>query len=70
MNTATHQLLIWELRWIPVELALTGLGLYLLLGLQLPEAGALFLFVALVISGLVRFSHYRNIGRQQADNAA
>jgi hypothetical protein len=58
MNTRSRSLLKWELRWISVEIAMVAFGLYIQLGLQLPEAGAFVLFSALAVCGAVRLTHY------------
>jgi len=50
--------LFWELRWIPVEMAGVGLGLYLLLGLGQNTAGIFVLWAILIGSFLVRSRHY------------
>jgi len=63
-STSTRDLLKWEFRWIPVEMAMIGWGLFLLLGLQLAEPGEFFLFLAVLVSGAVRFTHYCGIRSQ------
>ncbi len=70
MTTKTRSLLQWELRWIPVEMLMVGFGLFLQLGLHLDEAGAFFLFLAVLTSGIVRWRHYlRKSGEsEQAGN--
>jgi hypothetical protein len=70
MTHTTRKLLKWELRWIPIEMAMVGFGLYLQLGLHLDEAGAFFLFLAVAMSGAVRFTHYWGGGRQQEKSVA
>jgi hypothetical protein len=51
------------------EARLTGLGLFLLLGLQLVEAGAYVLVFATAVSAVIRFHHYCGIGRKQTNVA-
>jgi len=70
MTSTTRHLLQWEARWIPVEMAMVGFGLFLLLGLQLDEAGAFLLFVAMVVSGGVRWMHYAGDSRRQPPDQA
>ena len=67
MTITTRNLLKWELCWIPVEIAMVGLGLFLLLRLQLDEAGAYVLFLAVVVSGIVRMTHYFRQRVEKAD---
>jgi len=47
---------------------MVGLGLFLLLGLELPEAGTLILFAAVAISATVRWLHYSGAGRQKSND--
>ena len=68
MTTATRNLLRWELCWVPVEIVMTGLGLFLLLGLEMAEAGTWFLFFAVAMSFTVRTVHYLSIRRVQGNN--
>jgi len=68
MNTTSRNFLKWELCWIPAEIAMVGLGLFLLLGLELPEAGTLILFAAVAISATVRWLHYSGAGRQKSND--
>jgi len=58
MTPTTRNLLKWELHWIPVEVAMVGFSLFLQLELRLDEAGAFFLFLAVALSGVVRWLHY------------
>ena len=67
MTTATRKLLMWEFKWIPVEMI--AFGLLLLLGFHLDEAGSWFLFVALAISGVVRLMHYGVLGKTTSSTA-
>lgn len=70
MSTTTRKLLKWELRCIPVELVMTGAGLFLLLGLQLAGAGAYFLLLAVGLSCVVRVTHYCSIAGKKTNNVA
>jgi len=69
MTTKNHKLLKWELCWIPVEMAMTGFGLFLMLALELIEGGTYFLCFALVVSLVVRVTHYCSIRRQQCEES-
>ncbi len=68
MSATTRKLLKWELRWIPVEVVMTGFGLFLLLRLQLPDAGTYFLFLAVALSCVVRMTHYCSTGHRHTNN--
>src|SRR3954466_16308512 len=70
MSTTASKLLKWELRWIPVELVMTCFGLFLLLRMRFPEAGAYFLFLTVALSFVVRITHYCSIGHRHTDNAS
>jgi len=68
MKRRTQIGLKWELRWIPVEMAMVGCGLFLQIGRHLDEAGAFFLILAIVVSGPVRWMHYIHGGSRQGNH--
>jgi hypothetical protein len=58
----------WELSWVPVEMACTSLGLWLLLAQHNWWLGSIILAVTLWISFFVRNRHYsRFIASRSAD---
>lgn len=68
MNNTSRDSLKWELCWIPTEIAMVGFGLFLMLGLELPEGGTLILCAAAAISATVRWLHYSGAGRQKSND--
>ncbi len=62
-----RRLLKWELCWIPVEIAMVGTGLWLVLGLKDSVLGTMVLVVALSISVAVRSFHYTGVPSRQKD---
>lgn len=55
MNTS---LIRWELTWIAVELSVSAVALWLMLGAGLPELGSGIFFLLVAISLFVRWQHY------------
>jgi hypothetical protein len=53
-----RSVLLWEARWIPVEMAGTALGLVLGLGYDHWYAAAVCLFSVCIVSWMVRWRHY------------
>lgn len=53
--------LIWELCWLPVEMAFVGLGLWLSLKLQWMTIGTLLLLAFLAVDFMVRYQHYSKV---------
>ncbi len=53
--------LVWELCWLPVELACVGLGLWLTLRLQWMTVGSLWLLAFLAVDFIVRYQHYSKV---------
>ena len=53
--------LVWELCWVPVEMACVGLGLWLSLKLLWMTVGSLWLLAFLAIDSMVRYQHYSKV---------
>ncbi len=71
LKAKIRECLRWELRWIPVEMVMTGLGLLLLVALELQSAGMLVLLIAVATSCVARWLRYTQAGRQrQADRTS
>jgi hypothetical protein len=64
-SMATAQIFRWEIGWLAVEVIGVALGLGLMLGTELDEAGGGLLFLVCGISFFVRSRHYIAIRRQR-----
>jgi hypothetical protein len=59
MNTAT--LVRWEVTWIAVELSVSAVALWLMLGAGLAELGSGIFFLLVAVSLFVRWQHYAGL---------
>ncbi len=66
----SHDRLIWELLWLPCEIAMAVLAFILLFAVQFVEAGVVVLFLTVVISLTVRLVHYSAIKQVPSEASA
>lgn len=58
VTSASRERLIWEITWVPCEIAMVSLALILLLAVHFAAAGYLVLVLGVVVSLSVRSVHY------------